>query len=71
MAHITVDPEQIKFSDTKQQACTEAEPTVDFHTIVQDTHPVGFFKIDDVCQERGGFVDTGDIWQKASQALST
>jgi hypothetical protein len=33
-------------SSTVREAFAEAEPDVDFHTIMQDAHPVGFFKID-------------------------
>jgi RimJ/RimL family protein N-acetyltransferase len=44
--HIQVEPDQIRFSGTVAQAFDEQEEGVDFHAILDDSHVVGFFKID-------------------------
>lgn len=44
--HIAVHPTQIQYSGTVAEAFETAEAGVDFHMILQDAVPVGFFKID-------------------------
>ncbi|ASM72812.1 MULTISPECIES: GNAT family N-acetyltransferase [Roseobacteraceae] len=46
VAHITVHPEQVKFSGTIEQAFAAPEPSMDYHAIQQGPKVVGFFKID-------------------------
>ncbi|WP_299611862.1 GNAT family protein [uncultured Tateyamaria sp.] len=46
VAHVTVHPDQIKFSGTVAEAFQASEPDVDFHGIFENDTAVGFFKID-------------------------
>ncbi|WP_299297202.1 GNAT family protein [uncultured Tateyamaria sp.] len=46
VAHIEVRHDQIRYSGTVSEAFDAAEPDVDFHAILNDATPVGFFKID-------------------------
>lgn len=44
--HIEVEPDQILFSGTVAQAFEAKEDGVDFHAILTEDTPIGFFKID-------------------------
>ena len=46
VSHITVAPEDKKFSGTVREAFDADEADVDFHAILIGDTPVGFFKID-------------------------
>lgn len=55
VAHIRVTEPQARFSGTVQQALETARPAMDFHAILLDSHPVGFFRIDRAYAEHHWF----------------
>lgn len=65
VAHITVAPHQIKYSGTVQEAFEDAEDGIDFHAIVQNEQPVGFFKIDNGYPDQYPFAPDGSIGLRA------
>ena len=65
VAHISVAPDQIEFVGTVQEAFKADKPDVDFHTILQDTDPVGFFKIDRAYPVAHPFAPKGSLGLRA------
>ncbi|MFV1498470.1 hypothetical protein VWY34_07990 [Phaeobacter sp. JH20_02] len=46
VTHISVEPDQVRFSGTVAQAFEEDEDGVDFHAILDGPRALGFLKID-------------------------
>lgn len=46
VAHVRVHPDQIKFCGTVAEAFETSEAGVDFHAVLKNGTPIGFFKID-------------------------
>ncbi len=65
VAHIQVEPDQIRFSGTVAQAFEEDEDGVDFHAILNSNRAVGFFKTDRLYHETYDFAGTDDLGLRA------
>lgn len=65
VAHIQVAPEQVKFSGSVQEAFAAAEAGIEFHAILKDEHPVGFFKIDTTYSANYPFANLGALGLRA------
>ncbi|KIC39711.1 GNAT family N-acetyltransferase [Leisingera sp. ANG-M7] len=61
VAHIQVEPDQIRFSGTVAQAFEEDEDGVDFHAILNGNRAVGFFKTDRLYHETYDFAGADDL----------
>ena len=65
VSHIIVAPDQIRFSGTVHEAFRANEDDVDFHAILLDDHPFGFFKIDRHYAKRIGLAKQGELGLRA------
>lgn len=61
VAHIAVHPDQERFCGTIADHFAADEPGCDFHMILRDLHPVGFFKIDRAFPGHSPFAGPDDI----------
>ncbi|MDC0658042.1 GNAT family N-acetyltransferase [Leisingera sp. SS27] len=65
VAHIQVEPDQVRFSGTVAQAFQEDEDGVDFHAILDGPRAVGFFKIDRLYHETYNFAQANELGLRA------
>lgn len=65
VAHIHVEPDQVRFSGTVAQAFQEQEDGVDFHAILDGSSVVGFFKIDRLYHETYEFARQDELGLRA------
>lgn len=65
VAHLTVHPEQLRFAGTVAEAFDAPQDGVDFHAMLMDGLPVGFFKIDRTYPVVHGFAEPGDLGLRA------
>lgn len=63
--NIEVEPDQTRFSGTVAQAFEDAEEGVDFHALLEDGQPVGFFKLDRLYHEQYSFALPQDLGLRA------
>lgn len=65
VAHLTVNPDQLRFAGTVADAFDAPHPDVDFHAMMRGDTPVGFFKIDRGYPTAHGFAEPGDLGLRA------
>ncbi len=65
VAHLTVRPDQLRFSGTVAEAFDTPQPDMDFHVILADGVAAGFFKIDRGYPVAYGFAEKGDLGLRA------
>ncbi|MEW2911311.1 GNAT family N-acetyltransferase [Leisingera sp. JC11] len=65
VAHIRVQPDQVRFSGTVAQAFEEDEEGVDFHAVLSSGDVVGFFKIDRLYHETYEFARPDELGLRA------
>ena len=65
VAHLTVHPDQRRFAGTVAEAFDAPQEGVDFHAMLIEGQPVGFFKIDRTYPALHGFAEAGDLGLRA------
>ena len=65
VAHLRVHPGQQRFAGSVAEAFDAPQPDVDFHAILSEGIPVGFFKIDRSYPAAHGFAEAGDLGLRA------
>jgi RimJ/RimL family protein N-acetyltransferase len=65
VAHLRVHPDQQRFAGSVAEAFDAPQPDVDFHAILSEGIPVGFFKIDRSYPAAHGFAEAGDLGLRA------
>ena len=61
VAHLAVHPDQLRFAGTVAEAFDSPQEGADFHAMLMDDTPVGFFKIDRTYPVAHGFAEPGDL----------